>query len=65
VANLPGPTGRCPKAALARILDLVDWEGAAVLAATQIFHLLEFPIRDEYHNVIPRVSSAAIAPSTS
>ena len=28
-----------------RILDLVGWEGAAVLAAAQILHMLEVPIR--------------------
>jgi hypothetical protein len=38
-----------------RILVLVGWEGAAVLAATQILHMLEFPIRDGRHDVIPGV----------
>jgi aminoglycoside phosphotransferase (APT) family kinase protein len=28
-----------------RILELVGWEGAAVLAATQVLHMLELPIR--------------------
>ncbi len=36
-----------------RILDLVGWEGAAVLAATQILHMLEVPIRHGRHDVIP------------
>ncbi|GAA0908866.1 hypothetical protein Vau01_113040 [Virgisporangium aurantiacum] len=36
-----------------RILDLVGWEGAAVLAATQILHMLEFPIRQRRHDVVP------------
>ena len=39
----------------ARILDLVGWEGAAVLAATQILHMLEFPIRHGRHDVVPGV----------
>ena len=38
-----------------RILDLVGWEGAAVLAATQILHMLEFPIRHGRHDVVPGV----------
>ncbi len=38
-----------------RILVLVGWEGAAVLAATQILHMLEFPIRDGRHDVVPGV----------
>jgi aminoglycoside phosphotransferase len=38
-----------------RILSLVGWEGAAVLAATQILHMLEFPIRDGRHDVVPGV----------
>lgn len=38
-----------------RILDLVGWEGAAVLAATQILHMLEFPIREGRHDVVPGV----------
>lgn len=36
-----------------RILDLVGREGAAVLAATQILHMLEFPIRHGRHDVVP------------
>ena len=39
----------------ARILDLVGWEGAAVLAATHILHMLEFPIRQGRHEVVPGV----------
>ena len=38
-----------------RTLDLVGWEGAAVLAATQILHMLEFPIRHGRHDVVPGV----------
>jgi hypothetical protein len=38
-----------------RILDLVGWEGAAVLAATQILHMLEYPIREGRHAGVPGV----------
>ena len=38
-----------------RILDLVGWEGAAVLTATQILHMLEFPIRHGRHDVVPEL----------
>ena len=38
-----------------RILALVGWEGAAVLAATQILVMLEFPIREGRHGVVPGV----------
>ncbi len=38
-----------------RILDLVGWEGAAVLAVTQILHVLEYPIREGHHDVVPGV----------
>src|SRR5919112_1316567 len=38
-----------------RILVLVGWEGAAVLAATQILHMLEVPIRHGRHDVVPGV----------
>jgi hypothetical protein len=38
-----------------RILDLVGWEGAAVLAATQILHMLELPVRHGRHDVVPGV----------
>ena len=37
------------------ILDLVGWEGAAVLATAQILHMLEIPIRHGRHDVVPRV----------
>ncbi len=37
------------------ILDLVGWEGGAVLAATQILHMLELPIRHGRHAVVPGV----------
>jgi hypothetical protein len=39
----------------ARILVLVGWEGAAVLAANHILHMLEFPIRHGRHDVVPGV----------
>jgi aminoglycoside phosphotransferase (APT) family kinase protein len=38
-----------------RILDLVGWEGAAVLAAAQILHMLEIPIRHGRQDVVPGV----------
>ena len=38
-----------------RILALVGWEGAAVLAATQILLMLEVPIRNGRHDVVPGV----------
>ncbi len=38
-----------------RILDLVGWEGAAVLATAQILHMLEIPIRHGRHDVVPEV----------
>jgi hypothetical protein len=38
-----------------RILDLVGWEQAAVLAATQILVQLEWPIRHGRHEVVPGV----------
>jgi hypothetical protein len=38
-----------------RILVLVGWEGAAVLAAAQILHMLEIPIRHGHHDVVPGV----------
>jgi aminoglycoside phosphotransferase (APT) family kinase protein len=38
-----------------RILDLVGWEGAAVLTATQILLMLEWPIRLGDHDVVPGV----------
>jgi hypothetical protein len=38
-----------------RILALVGWEGAAVLAAAQILAMLEFPIRHGRHDVVPGV----------
>jgi len=39
----------------ARILVLVGWEGAAVLAATQILLQLEWPIRLGRHDLVPGV----------
>jgi aminoglycoside phosphotransferase (APT) family kinase protein len=38
-----------------RILDLVGWEWAAVLVASQILLQLEWPIRLERHDVVPGV----------
>ena len=38
-----------------RIFDLVGWDGAAVLAAAHILHMLEIPIRDGRHGAVPRV----------
>jgi hypothetical protein len=38
-----------------RILVLVGWEGAAMLAAAQILHMLEIPIRHGHHDVVPGV----------
>jgi aminoglycoside phosphotransferase len=38
-----------------RILDLVGAEGAAVLAATQVLHMLEIPIRHGRHDAVPGV----------
>jgi Phosphotransferase enzyme family len=38
-----------------RILDLIGWDGAAVLAATQILLQLEFPIRHGRHDVVAGV----------
>lgn len=38
-----------------RILELVGWKGAAVLAATHILHMLEWPIREGRHDVVPGV----------
>ena len=48
--------GRCPTAAVDDgSSTLVGWEGAAVLAAAQILHMLELPIRHGRHDLIPRV----------
>lgn len=38
-----------------RTLDLVDWEGASVLVAAQVLHMLEIPIRGGRHHVVPQV----------
>jgi hypothetical protein len=38
-----------------RILDIVGWEGAAMLTATHILHMLEVPIRSGRHDVVPGV----------
>jgi hypothetical protein len=38
-----------------RILDLVGWEWAAGLAATHVLHMLEYPIRERRHDVVPEV----------
>ena len=42
-----------------RILDLVGWEGAAVLAAAQILLSLEWHIRLGRHDVVPGVIERA------
>jgi hypothetical protein len=39
----------------ARILELVGWEQAAVLAATHILHMLEYRIREGRHDEVPEV----------
>jgi hypothetical protein len=39
-----------------RILGLVGWEGAAVLTAAHILHMLEIPVRDGRHDVVPGVA---------
>ena len=49
------PLDRVRRQLWTRILDLVGWEWAAVLAATQILLQLEWPIRLGRHDVIPRV----------
>lgn len=38
-----------------RVLVLVGWEAAAVLAAAEILHMLEFRIREGRHDVVPGV----------
>ena len=38
-----------------RILELVGWDGAAVLAATHILHMLEYRIREGRHGEVPGV----------
>lgn len=38
-----------------RILVLVGWEGAVVVVAAQILHMLEVPIRHGSHDVVPGV----------
>ena len=48
-----------------RILDLVGWEGAAVLAAAQILHMPRSPSVTGATMSFQGWSSAAIAPSTS
>ncbi|MBB6570050.1 phosphotransferase family protein [Kribbella sandramycini] len=42
-----------------RILELVGWEAAAVLTATQILVQLEWPIRHGNHDVVPAVVERA------
>jgi len=39
----------------AKIVELVGWEGAAVLLSNHILHMLEFPIRHGRHDVVPGV----------
>jgi aminoglycoside phosphotransferase len=38
-----------------RILELVGWEGAAVLTAAHILHMLEIPVRHGRHDAVPGV----------
>jgi hypothetical protein len=38
-----------------RILHLIGWEAAVVLAATHILHMLELRIRDGHHELVPEV----------
>ncbi len=38
-----------------RILVLAGWQGAAVLAATHILHMLEFHVSQGRHDVVPGV----------
>jgi aminoglycoside phosphotransferase (APT) family kinase protein len=38
-----------------RTLDLVGWQGAAVLTAAHLLLMLELPIRHERHDVVPVV----------
>ena len=38
-----------------RIVDMVGWEGAAVLVSAQTLHMLDIPIRHERHDVVPGV----------
>ena len=49
------PLDRVRRQLWTRILDLVGWKWAAMLAATQILLQLEWPIRLGRHDVIPRV----------
>jgi hypothetical protein len=50
-----GPLDGARRRLWRRILALVGWEGAAVLAATRILLELEFPIRHGRHDVVPGV----------
>jgi hypothetical protein len=50
-----GPLDGARRRLWRRILALVGWEGAAVLAATRILLELEFPIRHGHHDVVPGV----------
>jgi hypothetical protein len=38
-----------------RIVDLVGWQGAAVLAASHVLHMLEIPVRHGHHDAVPGV----------
>lgn len=53
--TFPDPLDGVRRRLWTRILDLVGWEGAAVLAATQILLQLEWPIRLGRHDVVPEV----------
>ena len=52
---LAGLCGGVRRRLWARTLALVGWEGAAVLAAAQILHMLEIPIRHGRQDVVPGV----------
>src|SRR3954451_17524782 len=50
-----GPLDGVRRRLWTRILDLVGWEGAAVLVATQILLQLEVAVRDGPHDAVPVV----------
>ena len=49
------PLGNVRRRLWLRILELVGWESAAVLAATQTLLQLEWPIRLAHHEVVPEL----------
>ncbi len=50
--TFPDPLDGVRRRLWTKILDLVGWEGAALLAATHILHMLEFPIRHGRHDAV-------------